>query len=501
MFDSMFPSHWTTLRKLMWLKLKGASAAYETVTGAIVNFTTQRAAPLKSLLVSMSPVQSGSGDPSPDNVRPISGFSTVGVQMTGTNCGDEQWKVGGLSTTDGAATTQSTTMYHPGYIPVPAGKSVYLHIPSGTTAYLFWYSGEDITFYNGNSGEYVSAGSVSVPNDANYLRIQMNASYGTTYNSDISINYPATETAYIPYNTDSRKIFAVLCGDNIYTTTGITNQASGVSVSSPAPTTLVVDGTDSTSQYPATKQLLTNYNLTEGKTYIVSAYANISSGKALFGIRNSSHTLVASSGVSVTTSQWLSCKFTYDPSTNNYLSFFCNNGARHGIVTYENITFAEALTVYGGTLDVVSGVLTVTHILEDMNIDGTWYSASSGANRYYTQTHSNYDVTERDAIVCNVLPTTIISSSTTDVGICLILASGTTPRIAVRLESEYMGSTSDFKAQLHAIETAIGGAIQYAVPLAEPLVFQLTPQEVLALVGENNCWSTGDTVTVEYRKN
>lgn len=41
--------------------------------------------PLKSLKVAIEPVQSGSGDPSPSNVRPISGWNTVNVTRAGKN--------------------------------------------------------------------------------------------------------------------------------------------------------------------------------------------------------------------------------------------------------------------------------------------------------------------------------------------------------------------------------------------------------------------------------
>ena len=67
MFDSLFPKEWTTLQRLMWLKTNAlARAVWETVgPAAIVNFTAQRSAPLKSLLVSMSPVQDLHGYSSP----------------------------------------------------------------------------------------------------------------------------------------------------------------------------------------------------------------------------------------------------------------------------------------------------------------------------------------------------------------------------------------------------------------------------------------------------
>lgn len=85
MFEG-FPAHWSTLKKLIWLKASAlAGAVYETVTGAIASFTTLRAAPLQSLIVNIDPVQSGSGDPAPDNVRPITGHSAVNVWRTGKN--------------------------------------------------------------------------------------------------------------------------------------------------------------------------------------------------------------------------------------------------------------------------------------------------------------------------------------------------------------------------------------------------------------------------------
>lgn len=85
MFDSLFPKHWTTLQRLMWLKTNAlARAVYEIVTGNPVSFSA-RSAPLRQLQVAFSPVQSGSGDPSPDNVRPISGWSSMTVEQRGRN--------------------------------------------------------------------------------------------------------------------------------------------------------------------------------------------------------------------------------------------------------------------------------------------------------------------------------------------------------------------------------------------------------------------------------
>ena len=63
-----------------YLMAKGkGGGGYKTVSGPIVSISDALAAPLRSLLVNIDPVQAGSGDPSPDNVRPISGWSAVNV--------------------------------------------------------------------------------------------------------------------------------------------------------------------------------------------------------------------------------------------------------------------------------------------------------------------------------------------------------------------------------------------------------------------------------------
>ena len=51
----------------------------------IASFSDGADAPLKSLTASIVPVQAGSGDPSPTNVRPISGWTEVVIKRTGAN--------------------------------------------------------------------------------------------------------------------------------------------------------------------------------------------------------------------------------------------------------------------------------------------------------------------------------------------------------------------------------------------------------------------------------
>ena len=56
----------------------------ETYSGSIASFDGTETTAIKSLKVNITPKQSGSGDPSPSNVRPISGYDTVNIHVSPT---------------------------------------------------------------------------------------------------------------------------------------------------------------------------------------------------------------------------------------------------------------------------------------------------------------------------------------------------------------------------------------------------------------------------------
>ena len=79
MFDIGFPRDWSSLKKLIWLKAinggGGAAGVWKTVTGTLLHITDALASPMQKCEVTIEPIQEGSGDPSPDNVRPITGWT------------------------------------------------------------------------------------------------------------------------------------------------------------------------------------------------------------------------------------------------------------------------------------------------------------------------------------------------------------------------------------------------------------------------------------------
>lgn len=57
----------------------------ETVSGSMASFNTDMASKLKECKVYFSPIQEGTGDPSPDNVRPISGWDGIILYLSGSD--------------------------------------------------------------------------------------------------------------------------------------------------------------------------------------------------------------------------------------------------------------------------------------------------------------------------------------------------------------------------------------------------------------------------------
>lgn len=62
-----------------------ADVIVDTASGAIASFPDGAAVAAKDVTIGIEPVQSGSGDPSPENVRPISGWTGANVTRTGKN--------------------------------------------------------------------------------------------------------------------------------------------------------------------------------------------------------------------------------------------------------------------------------------------------------------------------------------------------------------------------------------------------------------------------------
>ena len=151
-------------------------------------------------------------------------------------------------------------------------------------------------------------------------------------------------------------------------------------------------------------------------------------------------------------------------------------------------------TVYGGTLDVVSGVLTVTKEIIDLG-SLTWqYNGSYGAGGAFYSTDKNFGYTpdsEAPNMVCSMYPVKSRNDLYSSADPAFGVTGNAQTRYATIRDARYTDPT--------AFKTAMNG-VQLVYPVATPQTYQLTPTEVSTLLGENNVWADSGDVEITYRR-
>ena len=147
---------------------------------------------------------------------------------------------------------------------------------------------------------------------------------------------------------------------------------------------------------------------------------------------------------------------------------------------------ASAGTVYGGTLDVVTGELTVTWaLIMASNID--WSQGTSP-----TEYRKIFNDAETDGKGKKPGDSNILCSKygphTADSAFS-IRASENSQLVTIR-DTSFVSDLAGFKASLTGV--------QIAYELETPIQYQLTPQEITTLLGVNNVWADCGDVTVTY---
>lgn len=332
--------------------------------------------PMKSLKVNIVPVQSGSGDPSPDNVRPISGWDSVKVTRAGKNLLPMEIQSGSYS--NGVTITVNPDL------------SITYNKPNGTN----WTT-------NGLGTFMLQAGTYTLIEDADGAQ-----------NARISLKKLPDNTEIVNTRWDKRLNFTLTEATQIYADFSRASQATN---------------------------LVIKFMIFKGDTATASDYA---------------------------------------PYTGN---------------TYD-ISLTSAGTVYGGTLDVVSGELRVTWKCFDGG-DFTWTKVDGynyGNFSANTSPLSTYYITIPSVKSSAYKSESNESSSVSADNYVWIRAINTSVR---RI---YVKDTSKASMTAEEFRMAMTG-VQFVYELATPITIQLTPNQVNSLLGVNNIWAdTGDSA-VEYR--
>ena len=359
---------------------------YETTTKArVVSFYNEGdAVPLKDLKVYIEPVQSGSGDPSPDNIRPITGWDTVKVTRAGKNLAAP------FADSTGSANGIDYS-YADGLITV-----------SGTT-----------TKANADTPNKYLGGATPVP-------ITLEA--GKTYTVSLAGNVESSSALRMMLKeSGTLKLYA--------------NSTTGVWIFTP-------DADMEINQVSIRVPTI-------GTTVDIEARLQIEVGSEATE---------------------------YEPYNGD---------------VYE-VSLSDAGTVYGGTLDAVSGELVVDRAIVDLGSLSWGYSAprffsesvTDGITPSYTgdlnAVCEKYALYETGALANQPDLSFFVNSSKMSVG---------TKRIVIR-DSNYTDAT--------VLKTALDG-VHLVYTLATPLTYQISATEINSLLGINNVWSDSGDVDVEYR--
>lgn len=194
--------------------IDAGSLITDTASGDPCAITDGASAPVVDCKVSIVPKQSGSGTPSPSNVRPISGWTEMTMRRTGLNLWDEEWELGTFNTTTGANIARTDQIRTKNLIPVPHDTLLYINAyPPFWAMFLdenespitlqqisgYSHSGNCVQL-GGNASTYQIGRTYTVPSNARYMKFYCQQSYGTTYKNDICISVSGSKNGtYEPY--------------------------------------------------------------------------------------------------------------------------------------------------------------------------------------------------------------------------------------------------------------------------------------------------------------
>ena len=159
--------------------------------------------------------------------------------------------------------------------------------------------------------------------------------------------------------------------------------------------------------------------------------------------------------------------------------------------TYPISWQSEAGTVYGGTLDVTTGLLTVTMAEVDL---GTlnWKVEVRGYNTAYSvggALPALYD-SASPRWLCSAYKSVAYSSASSLSDMYVWIDS--TYRVRVKDTSKNELTDATFKAAM--------SGVQLVYELATPQTYQLTPTDVTLLLGDNNVWADTGDIFIKYRR-
>lgn len=410
----------------------------DTSVGDLVTFNTDLSAPLKSCKVSFLPVQEGEGDPSPDNVREITGWNGVSVGLP-----SEYQEVEWIQSTE---------------------EKQFILLPYG------FEETDTVTITASIDTEYVHDKFIIAPTtwNNNKNRFAMAGVYSSTY--CIGYGNHLTSTTFLKPNTKkdgdmhtwtfANKIFEI-------TDLGLSIDVSDITFGGVTSNLKLFYGYNRNTNGKLSYYKHVKLN---GEVYeFIPCYRKSDGEIGLYDIKN--HVFY----------------------TNNGTGSFLKGKDVNNITT--NINWTNNIgTVYGGYVDLVSGELVVDKAMVTLDEDDIIGINVEGQNCRIIVESGKISIFDsyRDG-VCNKA---VVKTSWLGVA-------GDTSAIGINNpKSNQFVANNAFGTTLQEIKKFVEtDGLQICTYLAEPIHYQLTPQQLLTLKGINNVYSdTNGQTEIKYWK-
>lgn len=452
-----------------WLNAE-PSYIEKTVTGAIVSVDDAIAAAVIELIAQIVATQNLNGQSAP--------------YPSGGQLWDEVTEFG--SWNDSLQRWQSSTVQlkSKNYIPIQPSTTYRLVNPTGTISRYVFYDAEK------NYLSYASATSnaqFTTPSGAYYMMFGLASQYGTVYEYNVAINYPATDTSYHPYSnicpiSGFSACNVTKCGKNIIDSAFFEQSSDYYYKSNPDGSVTVKrsDGrgwSSASLRYPV-KLSAGTYTVTRTSEYgTVQIYND--AGTSLVGIPAGTTT----GNFTLSTDTYIKIKLDVGASGHYPLTeHFCieKGSPSTGYEPYTgvtvNIPFGQ--TVYGDSLNVTTGVLHCTW--SKKTISELSFAAQSG-NRFTATINDCVNTPNFTGFLCSAYKPILVNAN---------YNTWMSNRVITIVDNRYT-TAAEFKEAM--------GDTQIVYPLAEPFDIQLTPTEVSLLLGNNTVFADTGNVTMTYK--
>lgn len=428
------------------------------------------------------------------NVCPIFGRTQISTTRRGINFFDGEMENGDINETTGKNSGASSSRRRTkNYIPFdPALGSFYL---------VTWRSAFRIFFYNENKlfigyksigGGVINVSSLigaDLAQEVRYIRVRFSSGYDAR-DDETGMNYPATETEFIPYSGATIPVTFPAVGKNLFnendpaiqygkfvnSTGDVINATYGcisATIKVKPDTYYAFSRSDAAgpaaycSQYDSEGNFLARANIAIGSNVSAIVKTNASADHCVIVFSSGSGTTMSSSVL-----QSYQIQMEEGSSATEYEEF-------------DN-------TVYGGTLDLTTGVLTVEWRARDMSLLN-WTILSSGSTTFMTS--EIWDKAKTYNYICEQYKTVAKNRTSLGNNELGLYHTSESYRNRLAIRDDRYTTVADLKAGLQGILVA------YELVESSKKTIQLTPQQIQSLIGDNVIFTdTNGQNTVKYLK-